>query len=118
LSQAPTSAPEQARKAKGKARAAPNVFRVLVRVVALAVAASIIGVLSHAAAVWFTTRKVVQQQPNGVRQRAWPNHLDGWPTWVMLGAAVIAVVVQILSLLTFCGGVRYQNFRSSSPIQH
>ncbi|KIW30784.1 uncharacterized protein PV07_02485 [Cladophialophora immunda] len=97
---------EQVRKAQRQARAVPNVCRVLVRIIALAVAASIIGVLAHAAAVWFTTRNVVQQQPSGMRQRAWPNHIDVWPTWVMLGAAVIAVIVQILSLLTFCGGVR------------
>lgn len=95
---------------KRKARAAPNAFRVVVRVISLAVAASIIGVLAHASVVWFTTRNVVQQQPNGVRQRAWPNHIDVWPTWVMLGAAVIAVVVQILSLLTFCGGVSSRPF--------
>jgi uncharacterized MAPEG superfamily protein len=96
---------EEIRRTQRKARAAPNAFRVLVRVIALAVATSIIGVLSHATIVWFATRNVVQRQPNGTRQRAWPNHIDGWPTWVMLGAAVLAVIVQILSLLTFCGGV-------------
>ncbi|KIW88325.1 uncharacterized protein Z519_10892 [Cladophialophora bantiana CBS 173.52] len=97
---------EQFRKAQGKARAAPNICRVLVRFIALGFAASIIGVLAHAAVVWATTRNVVEQQSNGIRQRAWPNHIDVWPTWVMLGAAVFAVVVQILSLLTFCGGTR------------
>ncbi|OAL35370.1 hypothetical protein AYO20_05421 [Fonsecaea nubica] len=97
---------EQTRRAQGEARAVPNSFRVLVRIVALAAAASIIGVLAHATVVWINTRSVILQQPDGSFQRGWPDHIDLWPTWVMLAAAVIAVVVQLLSMLTFCGGIR------------
>ncbi|KAH8684493.1 hypothetical protein BGZ60DRAFT_397674 [Tricladium varicosporioides] len=63
--------------------------------------------LSHASVVWTSTRYVIQQDENGMRQRAWPAHIDLWPTWVMLGAAVIATCVQIVSLLTLCGPVRH-----------
>jgi hypothetical protein len=97
--------PEQARTSRHKAIAIPNSFRISVRVLSLGVAASIVGILLHAVAIWVTTKNVVQQQPNGTRQRAWPNHIDLWPTRVMLLAVAFAVVVQTLSLLTFCGGV-------------
>lgn len=100
------SAYEQVRTAQRKAQAAPNTWRIVVRGVALVAAASIIGVLAHASAVWSSTREVIQTNPNGYRLRAWPVRIDLWPTWVMLGAAVIAVVVQTLSLLTFCGPVK------------
>lgn len=96
---------KEAHQARRKERAAPHTVRVVIRLLALVVAASIIGVLAHATGVWFTTRDVVQQRPNGIRQRAWPLHIDLWPTWVMLGAAIIAIFIQIVSLLTLCGGV-------------
>ncbi|KAF4633703.1 hypothetical protein G7Y89_g4415 [Cudoniella acicularis] len=81
----------------------PHIVRVIIRIFALIVAASITGVLGHAAAVWFSTQNVIQQQDGGYRQRAWPANLDLWPTWVMLGAAVVAIFIQLLSLLTLCG---------------
>lgn len=94
-----------AAKYRRKRQAVPHSFRVGVRITTLAVGLAIVGVLAHAAAVWFSTRYVVQRQPDGTRQRAWPAHMDLWPTWVMLGAAVIAIVVQTLALLTLCGCV-------------
>jgi hypothetical protein len=96
---------DKVRSLQRKARVTPQPFRVVIRLIALAIAASVVGVLAHASTVWFTTRYVVQQQPNGFRQRAWPAHMDLWPTWVMLGAAVIAILIQIVSLMTLCGGV-------------
>ena len=80
-------------------------FRVAVRTFSLIIGSAVVGVLAHASAVWFSTRYVVQQQPDGSRQRAWPAQMDLWPTWVMLGAAVIAILVQIVAFLTLCGGV-------------
>jgi hypothetical protein len=88
-------------------QAIPHSLRVCIRIAALATGAAIVGVLAHASAVWFSTRFVVQQQPDGSRQRAWPAHMDLWPTWVMLGAAVIAILVQMLAFLTLCGGVSF-----------
>lgn len=91
--------------AQHKAQAVPHSVRVVIRFISLTAAASIIGILAHASTVWFATRNVVQQQLTGIRQRAWPAHIDLWPTWVMLGAAVIAVFIQTVSLLTLFGGV-------------
>jgi hypothetical protein len=95
------------RNPQRKALAVPHSVRVVIRIFSLATAASIIGILGHALTVWFGTRNVVQQQPSGIRQRAWPAHIDLWPTWVMLGAAAIAVFIQIVSLLTLLGGVGF-----------
>ena len=100
------------RKPERKARAVPHSIRVVIRIFSLAAAASIIGILGHASSVWFATRNVVQQQPTGIRQRAWPAHIDLWPTWVMLGAAAIAVFIQIVSLLTLFGGVGFLFLRN------
>lgn len=93
------------RNSQRKARAVPHSVRVAIRIFSLVAAASIIGILGHASMIWFSTRNVIRQQPSGLRQRAWPAHMDLWPTWVMLGAAVIAVFIQIASLLTLIGGV-------------
>jgi len=94
-----------AANSRRRPQAVPHSFRVAVRTFSLIIGSAVVGVLAHASAVWFSTRYVVQQQPDGSRQRAWPAQMDLWPTWVMLGAAVIAILVQIVAFLTLCGGV-------------
>ncbi|KAI1626186.1 hypothetical protein EDD37DRAFT_626584 [Exophiala viscosa] len=96
---------EQVRKSIKEVRATPRSSRLLIRVVTLGVAISLIGTLGHTSIVWFQTRNVISNTANGSRQRAWPDHMDLWPTWVMLGAAVISICFSILALLSLCGPV-------------
>lgn len=107
LSGGPSTTPFVA-NSRRRRQAIPHSIRVGIRIFALATSAAIVGVLTHSSAVWFSTRYVVQQQPDGSRQRAWPAHMELWPTWVMLGAAVIAILVQMLAFLTLCGGVSFK----------
>lgn len=95
---------EQVQNSKKKALARPNHLRVIIRLITLAVGASIVGVLAHAAAVWYTTRYDILMQPHGVLMRGWPAQMSLIPTWVMLAAAAIAIIVQIVALLTLVGG--------------
>jgi hypothetical protein len=98
---------DQVRNAKQRALvlARPNVLRVIVRIITLAVGASVLGVLAHAAAVWYTTRNDVLMQPHGIRMRGWPAQMDMIPTWLMLAVAAIAILVQVVALLTLIRGV-------------
>ncbi|OAP54955.1 hypothetical protein AYL99_10655 [Fonsecaea erecta] len=95
---------DQVRNAKKTALARLNRLRVVVRLITLTVGASIVGVLAHAAVVWYTTRDDVLMQPHGIRMRGWPAQMDLVPTWIMLAVAVIAIVVQIFALLTLLRG--------------
>ncbi len=63
------------------------------------------GVLAHAAVVWYTTRNDILMQPHGVRMRGWPTHMNLKPTWLMLAVAVIAMIVQTAALVTLLRGV-------------
>lgn len=96
---------DQVRNAKRKARARPSKVRIMIRGITLIVGASILGVLAHSAAVWYTTRNDILEQPDGFRMPGWPAQMDLLPTWVMLGAATIAIIIQIISLLTLVGNV-------------
>ncbi len=96
-------APRRAPTAQGL-----SATRVAIRVISLVVAVSLISILGHAAAVWIATKDVVQKDPStGYQLRAWAANLDMWPTWTMLGAAAIALVIQVVSLLTLCSVVRF-----------
>ncbi|KAK4947660.1 hypothetical protein LTR10_013606 [Elasticomyces elasticus] len=97
---------EQLRKSIKEARATPRSSRLLIRVITLGVAISLIGTLGHSSIVWFQTRNVISNTANGSRQRAWPAHMDLWPTWVMLGAAVMSICISVLALLSLCGPVQ------------
>lgn len=88
-------------------RAVPNSARIALRVVALVLALSVIGVQAHAAIEWNRTRdQMVQDPSNGFRSRAWPAETDLWPTWTNIIAGGIAAIVHISALVTLCGGVR------------
>jgi hypothetical protein len=100
-----SSAPERARLTKAKALARPNYIRVTIRLLTFIIGASIIGVLAHSAAVWYSTRNAILKQPHGFRMRAWPARMNLTPTWVMLAVAVVAIFVQIIALLSLIGGV-------------
>ncbi|UKZ76792.1 hypothetical protein TrVFT333_004504 [Trichoderma virens FT-333] len=98
------------RNAKQKEERSKQVLdsvRIVLRLLALAFAISIIGVQSHVARVWDQSRdETVQNPQTGFRMRAWAAQMDLWPTWVNIGAGVIASVIHISSLITLCGGTR------------
>ena len=103
-----------------KALARPSIPRVIIRLAALAISVSALAigvsalaVLAQSVIVWFATHDTIVTQPQGLRMRAWPDRLEMAPTYVMLGAALISVVVQILAGLTLCGKVCY---KISAPV--
>jgi hypothetical protein len=100
-----SGAPEKARLTKANALARPNYVRVAIRLLAFIIGTSIVGVLAHSAAVWYSTRNAILKQPHGFRMRAWPARMDLIPTWIMLAVAVVAIFVQVVALLSLIGGV-------------
>lgn len=96
---------EQIRRAKRQALAKPNFVRIMVRITTLALGAAILGVLAQASIIWYTTRYDVLSQPDGFRMPGWPNQMSLTPTWLMLAAALVGVIVQVVALLTLVGGV-------------
>ncbi|RFU79997.1 hypothetical protein TARUN_2219 [Trichoderma arundinaceum] len=96
-----------AKQKEGRSKQVLDSVRIVLRLLALAFALSIIGVQSHVAWVWNQSRNETVQNPqSGFRMRAWAAQMDLWPTWVNIGAGVIASVIHISSLITLCGGVR------------
>ncbi|KAL7930770.1 hypothetical protein V8C35DRAFT_329999 [Trichoderma chlorosporum] len=96
-----------AKEKEGYSKQVLDSVRIILRLLALAFALSIIGVQSHVAWVWDQSRNETVQNPqNGFRMRAWAAQMDLWPTWVNIGAGVIASVIHISSLITWCGGAR------------
>jgi hypothetical protein len=93
----------QVKHAERRARARPSFRRIALRIISLAVGASILAVLAHATYVWFATRNGQLMLANGVTLRSWPAEMDLKPTWIMLAAAALAVLMQILALLTLVG---------------
>jgi hypothetical protein len=96
---------DQVKQAERKARAKPSFTRIIVRAIALAVGASVLGVLAVSIGVWYSTRHTVLEQPGRLPQAGWPDTMELKPTYLLLAAAGIAVIVQIVSLLTLVGGV-------------
>ena len=81
---------------------APSRLRILVRVIALLLAISILVIQAHSAHMWLTTRHDSKlNAKTGVRTLLWAK-LDMWPTWIMLGAAVIATSVHLIALGSRC----------------
>lgn len=85
-----------------KKRDASQHFRIGLRAMVLAVAASILAVQIHSAYIWLSTRHATTLNPKtGFQTSAWP-FLYAGPTWTMIGAAAITAVIHSLSLLTLC----------------
>lgn len=93
-------------KERRAAKAIPNAARIALRLVAEALALSVIGVQAHVAIEWNRTREMTVQDPStGFSTRAWPANTDLWPTWTNIIAASIAAVIHTSALFTLCGGV-------------
>ncbi|KEF52006.1 uncharacterized protein A1O9_11996 [Exophiala aquamarina CBS 119918] len=72
--------------------------RVGLRVIALIIAITILGVQVHSASVWLSTRnQYFFNNTTKLNTRSWAI-IDGWPTWVMIAAAVVATVIQLSAL--------------------
>ncbi|KIW70961.1 hypothetical protein PV04_03188 [Phialophora macrospora] len=97
---------QQVKQEERKARARPSLPRIVIRTLTLVVGASILSVLANAVAVWYTTRHTVLSQPGKLPQPGWPSTMDLKPTWLMLAAATIAVIVQIVAFFTLVGPIR------------
>ena len=83
-------------------RGAPHIVRAILRTIVLLVAVTILAVQGHSMSVWLDTRHQSAYNPKTrLRTTLWA-HLDSGPTWTMLIAALIAVVVHFLALLTLC----------------
>jgi hypothetical protein len=73
-------------------------IRIGLRVVALLFAISILGIQAWSAYKWVSTRNEFVFNPKTrLNTRAWAI-TDGWPTWTVIGAAVIATVIQLSAL--------------------
>jgi hypothetical protein len=104
----------QVKHAERRARTRPSFRRIILRIISLAVGASVLAVLAHATYVWFATRNGVLMLANGVTMPSWPAEMDLKPTWIMLATAAFAVLVQILALLTLVGKVGRFKFNASN----
>lgn len=91
--------------------------RIALRVVALALAGSVIGLQTFAATEWVRTRdELVQEATSGFRIRAWPANTDLWPTWINIIAGSIAAVIHIVALVMHLAGVSTLFF--PNPLQN
>ncbi|KAJ9614015.1 hypothetical protein H2200_002151 [Cladophialophora chaetospira] len=89
--------PERHKTGPGKATRGKHA-RVGLRVIALIFAITILGVQAHSAYVWLSTRNNTHFNPTTkLNTRSWAI-IDGWPTWVMIAAAVVATVIQLSAL--------------------
>jgi hypothetical protein len=72
--------------------------RISFRVIAFILAVTILGVQAWSAYKWLSTRNQWVYNPKTkLNTRAWAI-IDGWPTWVMMAAAVVAMVIQMTAL--------------------
>jgi hypothetical protein len=96
---------QQVKQEERKARARPSLLRIIIRTFTLAVGASILAVLAQSVAVWYMTRHTILSQPGKLPQPGWPSTMDLKPTYLMLAAAGIAVIIQLVAFFTLVGPV-------------
>ncbi|OCT50635.1 hypothetical protein CLCR_07464 [Cladophialophora carrionii] len=97
---------QQVKQEERKARARPSLLRVIIRVITLGVSASNLAVLALSVAVWYSTRNTVLSQPGKLPQPGWPATMDMKPTWLMLAASVVAVLIHFFALCTLVCPIR------------
>lgn len=86
-------------------RARFQTARTFFRVLSLVLAITIIGIQAYSVYMWLKTRnKSTKNQTTGFQTKIWAI-IDPWPTWVMLGVAVAAVVVHFIAFGSLCGCV-------------
>jgi hypothetical protein len=72
--------------------------RISFRAVAFVLAVTILGVQAYCAYTWLSTRGQYFYNPTTqLNTRAWAI-IDGWPTWIMMAAAVVAIIIQLSAL--------------------
>lgn len=82
--------------------------RTALRVLALLIAVSVLGIQAHTAFTWMDTRnETYYNSSTGFRTRSWAI-IEGWPTWLMLGVAAFGTLVQALALTSLCSCVSPQ----------
>ncbi|KAK5056704.1 hypothetical protein LTR84_012236 [Exophiala bonariae] len=81
----------------GRAKHAKHA-RVGLRVVALAIAVTVLGIQVHSAQIWLSTRdRVVFNRTTKLDTHSWAV-IDMWPTWTMIAAAGLATSIQLSAL--------------------
>jgi hypothetical protein len=86
-------------------RARFQATRTVFRVLSLVLAITILGIQAYSMYIWLKTRhQSTRNQTTGFQTKIWAV-IDTWPTWVMLGAAVAAVVVHFIAFGSLCGCV-------------
>ncbi|OAP55712.1 hypothetical protein AYL99_09864 [Fonsecaea erecta] len=90
----------------GKKRAPHARFqpaRTVLRILSLVLAISVLGIQAYSVYIWLKTREQrTQNTKTRIQTRIWA-FLDPWPTWVMLGAAVVAIVTHLTAFGSLCG---------------
>jgi hypothetical protein len=80
-------------------------IRTVFRVLSLVLAITVVGIQAYSSYVWLKTRHdATRNRVTGFQTKIWA-FIDPWPTWVMLGAGVAAVVVHFIAFGSFCGCV-------------
>lgn len=75
-------------------------MRVGLRIVALIVSVTVLGVQVYSAYIWLSTRdRIVFNRATKLNTRSWAV-IDTWPTWVMIAAAGVATMIQLSALIS------------------
>jgi hypothetical protein len=78
-----------------------SLFSALVRGVMLCIAITVLVIQSNWISTWYRTRDNIMADPQDhFKPKAWPAVLDTKPAYVILAAAALSIVFQLLSILT------------------
>lgn len=77
-------------------------IRVTWRIISLLLSITIIGLLGHTLYLQGKSALANFKYPSGMELPAWPEGLKLYPTYLFLGAAVVAFVVNFIALLLVC----------------
>lgn len=83
----------------------PHSARLGLRVLSLLLSLAAVGILAHATLIYRMTTDEIFTYPYGTKFKAWPQPLHLRPTFLMIGAAVTAALLNIVALLLSLGTV-------------
>lgn len=76
-------------------------FGAFVRGVTLCIAITVLVIQSNWISIWYRTRDSIVANPEDhFKPKAWPAVLDTKPAYIMLAAAALSIVFQLLAILT------------------
>lgn len=80
----------------------PHGIRVTWRIMSLLLSITIIGLLGHVLYLRGKSTEANFKYPSGMEIPAWPEGLKLYPTYLFLGAAIVAFVINLLGILLVC----------------